>query len=63
MEKSSVSCAETGASELDSESTADGRVVGNKFNEEDTVDGFTEEDTVIIEQGNPHASGKPSNSK
>ena len=54
---SSLSCAETGASELDSESSADGGVIGDRFTEEDTVDGFTKEDTVIIEQhmlqGNP----------
>ena len=57
VEKSAVSCAETGASELDSESSADGGVIGDRFTEEDTVDGFTKEDTVIIEQhmlqGNP----------
>ena len=41
VEKSAVSCAETGASELDSESSADGGVIGDRFTEEDTVDGFT----------------------
>ena len=50
VEKSAVSCAESGAPELDSESSADGGVIGDGFTEEDTVDGFTKEDTVIIEQ-------------
>ena len=56
---SSLSCAETGASELDSESSADGGVIGDRFTEEDTVDGFTKED--IIEQH--MASGKSRNFK
>ena len=50
VEMSAVSCAETGASELDSESSADGGVIGNGLNEEDTVDEFSKEDTVTIEQ-------------
>ena len=62
---SSLSCAETGASELDSESSADGGVIGDRFTEEDTVDGFTKEDTVIIEQhmlqGNPAILNKAGN--
>ena len=49
VEKSAVSCAETGASELDSESSADGGVISDGFTEKDTVDEFTEEDTVITE--------------
>ena len=56
VEKSAVSCAETGASELDSESSADGEVIG---------DGFAKEDTVIIEQhmlqGNPAILNKAGN--
>ena len=65
VEKSAVSCAETGASELDSESSADGGVIGDGFTEEDTVDEFTEEDTVITEQhmlqGNPAILNKAGN--
>ena len=55
---SSLSCAET-----DSESSADGGVIGDRFTEEDTVDGFTKED--IIEQhmlqGNPAILNKAGN--
>ena len=65
VEKSAVSCAETGASELDSESSADGGVIGDGFTEEDTVDEFTEADTVITEQhmlqGNPAILNKAGN--
>ena len=66
-----MSCAKTGASELDYESSADGGVIGNGFTEEDTVDGLTQEDTVteprIIEQhmymlqGNPAILNKAEN--
>ena len=60
-----MSCAETGASELDSESPADGAVIGNRFTEEDTVEGVTKKDTVIIEQhmlhGNPAILNKAGN--
>ena len=65
VEKSAVSRAETGASELDSESSADGGVIGDGFTEKDTVDGFTKEDTVIIEkhmlQGNSAILNKAGN--